>query len=750
MAASRLKAALALWRGAALPELADRPYAQPEIARLEDLRLQAIEDRLDADLAVGRHLEVISELRALAAEHPLRERFWYQLMLVLYRAGRQGEALHVYQNARQVLADELGVDPNPELQKLHVAILRQDSALAQTDTPIGWLQETLNNLPAHLTSFIGREEPLQEIGELLQAVRLVTITGVGGVGKSRLATEIAATQLTAYPDGVWIVELAPLTDPRLITPTTSSVLGVREHPDRSLLDVLVARLRPAAALLVLDNCEHLVAGVAEFTTRLLEGCPRLRILCTSRERLRITEEMVRPISGLRVPEADGATNLRQVDAVKLFAERAAAVQTRFELSDPTAAAVGEICRRLDGLPLAIELAAARVNTYSPLQIAARLDDRFRLLTRGSRIALPRHQTLRAVVDWSYDLLDEDERLVFDQLSVFRGGFTLEAADAICIDSADGGDLPEVMAGLVDKSLVMAEAVASPEYRYRILETLRAYGTARLDARGETDQLRTRHAAFFHRLAVAASNGLRGADQPVWLERLSAEHDNLRAALEYSLAQGSAETAAEMASALYPFWDLRGHYTEGRRWLTRVLAAPGISERARTRALMGVATLAIIQGDVEQAVTACEEAATLSRRAGDGAGLAHALQYLALIAIYADDQNRAPALLEKSLEAARAADATWELGWSLEFSAVLALARAEFERAADLSRQSDAVLKPVGDQEALAWNILIRGVAAWGQANLKEASARIRDALRAWDHLGGLWGISLTLLFQPSS
>jgi non-specific serine/threonine protein kinase len=648
-----------------------------------------------------------------------------------------------------MLIQELGIDPGVELQQLHTAILHHEPSLSQTDTSISCRRETPNNLPANLASFIGRQEELDKIPALLQAVRLVTVTGAGGAGKSRLATEIAARQTSAFPDGVWIVELAALVDPQLIAPATSTVLGIREHPERGLFDLLVARLQPATALLVLDNCEHFVTDVAEFVQRLLDACPRLRILCTSRERLGITGEFVRPISGLRVPEP-GSTNtslLREVDAVRLFADRASAVQPGFELSDDTVIAIGEICQHLDGLPLAIELAAARINTYSATQIAVRLSDRFQLLTQGSRTALPRHRTLRAVVEWSYELLSGPERRIFDRLAVFAGGFTFEAADTICTDPVTGDDLSETLSHLVDKSLVMAEALATPEYRYRLLETLRAYGAERLQARDEASPLHVRHSAFFLSLAKVARLGLRGADQSVWLERLSTEHDNFRAALEYSLAQGDTETAAWIAASLYPFWDLRGHYTEGRRWLTGVLAADGVSERARIRVLLGATALAAIQGDTEQAIAACEEAEVLSREATDRAGLALALLYQGFMAIHADEHDRAAALLNESLESARIAEAAWEHGWALLFLSVLALARADFEQAWHISQQADAVLEPVGDQRSLAWNQAIRGVAAWGQGNINEASLELRSALRAFNTLGGLWGQSVTLLFS---
>lgn len=746
VAARHLRAAVALWRGPPLPEIADRPYAQSEIARLDDLRLQALEARIDADLATGRELELVGELRTLVAEHPLRERFWHRLMLALYRAGRQSEALQAYQSARDLLAEQLGIDPGPELQDLYTSILRQDSTLSPSPDPGDRRHETPTNLPANLTSFIGRVDELAEVAEQLKAVRLVTLTGVGGSGKSRLAVEIASRVLDAYPDGVWVVELAPLTDPRLIAATVAKVLGVPEHPERSHFNQVVTHLRRAKALVVLDNCEHLVEDVAEFTWQLLDACPLLRILCTSRERLGITGEVLRPLAGLRVPppQLSQPAEARNTDAVRLFAERATAVRPTFDLSDTAAGVASEVCRRLDGLPLAIELAAAGISTRNVEQIAAGLDDRFHLLTRGSRVALPRHKTLRAVVDWSYELLDEPERRTFDRLAIFVGGFTFEAAEFVC--AHQDNDLPEILARLVDKSLVTADAVASPEYRFRMLETLRAYGLERLEDRGELDTVSARHAGYFLVLAGAADIGLRGADQQAWLDRLSAEHSNFRAAMEFSLERGDHQAAACMAGSLYPFWDLRGHYSEGRQWLRRVLkAGRHVSERVRIRALMGAATLAVIQGDVEDAVATCEAAAALSRQTGNRAGLAHALQYLGFIAIYAEELEQADALLAESLEAARSADAQWEHGWALIFLATLALTRAEYDRAASLSRQSQMVLEPVGDQEALAWTMIICAGACWAQHKTDEAADNIRDALVAFDRLGGLWGISFALL-----
>ena len=509
-ASTKLGAALALWRGPPLAEVADELFAQAEIARLEALRLQAVEDRLEADLALGRHGDAGAELEALVAEHPLRERFWGQLMLAQYRSGRQGEALRTYQAVRALLVERLGVEPGTELRRLHAAVLGQDRAL-ELLTPVPG--EPPNNLPRQLATFIGREWELAEIRELLRSGRLVTLVGVGGAGKSRLALEAAANSLLGFPGGTWLVELAPLTQPGLVVPTLASLLGVSEHPERPLVDLVAERLRKAQALLVLDNCEHLLAEVAALAQRLLQSCARLSILATSRERLGLTGELLRPVSGLGVPRpgADEASEVGDADASKLLVERAATVRPGFRLDQSTAAAVAQICRRLDGLPLAIELAAARVNALEVEQIAARLDDRFRLLDHGERTALPRHQTLRAVVDWSYGLLSDAERRLFDRAAVFTGGFTLAAAEAVCAEPGEDEDaVPSLLSRLVDKSLILSEHTVTASGRYRVLETLRMYGLERLHEREEATRVRDRHAGL---LPFSGRGGRGGAARP---------------------------------------------------------------------------------------------------------------------------------------------------------------------------------------------------------------------------------------------
>jgi predicted ATPase/DNA-binding SARP family transcriptional activator len=749
-ASAKLHEALALWRGPPLSEVADEPFAQGEIARLEALHLQALEDRLEADLALGHHAEIVAELEALVAEHPLRERFWCQLMLAHYRAGRQGDALQTYQAVRVLLMEQLGVEPGSELRQLHAAILAQDRAL-ELLTPVA--DDPPNNLPGQLATFIGREQELAEIRELFQKGRLVTLVGAGGVGKSRLALEAAMNSLLEFPGGTWLIELAPLTQPGLVTQTLASVLGVREHPERLLADLIAEHLATMDALLVLDNCEHLLDEVAALAQRLLRSCARLSILATSRERLGITGELLRLVSGLAVPElgADEVGEIGDADASRLLVERAAAVRPGFRLDHRTADAVAQICRQLDGLPLAIELAAARVNALDVEQIASRLGDRFRLLGQGERTALPRHRTLRGVVDWSYGLLSTAERRLFDRSAVFVGGFTLAAAEAVCAGPEEDEDTAAgLLSQLVDKSLILSEHTSAGG-RYRILETLRMYGLERLDERGEIARVRERHAAYFVSLAEMAGEALRGPEQVAWVGRVEAEHGNFRAALQWSLDRGAAETAARLAGSLYALWDLHGYYSEGRGWLAKVLASTDhLPATVRARALLGSATLAVIQGDLEHAAGACEEASALCRRSRDPAGLAHALQYLGLGAIFADDIDSAVALLEESLSSARIAGNGWLEAWALVFLAAAALARGSYGEAANLASACEVALLPVGDPECMAWALVTGAMAHLSRNDHAGAIAPLREALEAFQDLGALWGLSIALFVTAQS
>ena len=578
--AAVLREALRLWRGPALADVADAPFAAGPVARLEELRLAATEDRIEADLAFGRGAELAPELEELAAAYPLRERLRGQLMRALYLAGRQGDALTVYQETRELLADQLGVDPSPALSGVHLAILRADPSLgSRPSSPPKSAADTprAGNLPAQLTSFVGRDEELNRVTKLLDEARLVTLTGPGGTGKTRLAIEAAARLADQAPDGMWFVPLAPVRDAIDVPQAVLSALGIAEatRPADSVwltvlppLDRLTDALASQRLVLVLDNCEHLIAAVAELAGRLLAAAPGLRILATSREPLGVIGETLCPVPALPLPPPDvTAGEAMEYGAVRLLAERAGAVRPGFTVNSGSVGPVVRICRALDGNPLAIELAAARLRSLTATQVAGRLDDRFALLSAGSRTALPQHQTLRAIVDWSWDLLGDDERTVLRRLAVFNGGASPDAAEQICALDTEPGQIIDLVASLVDKSLVTATGEA--DVRYHLLETVRAYAAERLAEAGEQDQVQAAHTRHFLGLAERAEPELRGADQLDWLVRLSAEHDNFVAALRYAVGARDVPMALRLVSALSWFWLMRDYETEAGEWAAEV-------------------------------------------------------------------------------------------------------------------------------------------------------------------------------------
>jgi len=565
-----LREALELWRGPALADLTDYRFALSAATRLDDLRLSAIADRIDADLQLGRGDRLVHELEGLSAEHPLNERLAAQLISALYAAGRQADALAAYERVRMRLNEELGVPPSPELQAAHLAVLRGETARPEPPK-----STARTNLPAPVTSFVGREREIAHIGELLERSRLVTLVGPGGAGKTRLAREAVAGWVDRVADGVWMAELAPVTSDLEIVPAVLGVFGVREAtvsdrpmPARDTLERLLDILGDREAILVLDNCEHLIAPVAELVERLLAACPRLRVVATSREALAIAGESLAPVPplGLPAPGADVEEALAH-PAVKLFADRASAAVPGFQV-DETAI---EICRRLDGLPLALELAAARLRSMPIADLAERLDDRFRLLTGGSRTALARHRTLRAVVDWSWELLPEEERRLARRLAVFPAGATVESASAVL-----GADAFDGLVALVDRSLLQLVPDTAP-VRYRMLETIREYGLERLEEAGELDSARAAHARYFAELAETAEPRLRRPGQKQWFARMQDERENILAGLRYLGDSGDARGAIHLAVTLLWFWLLSGSQTESTAWLDFALAVEGDSD-----------------------------------------------------------------------------------------------------------------------------------------------------------------------------
>jgi predicted ATPase/DNA-binding SARP family transcriptional activator len=580
---------LALWRGDPLAEFDDQPWAQAEISRLTALRAAAVEERTDLRLLLGHHAELVAELEPLILRYPLQERLHGQLMLALYRSGRQADALAAYQRLRRTLDDELGLEPCAELRTLEQAVLRQDAKLS---APARIRPTAPHNLPNRLTSFVGRERELSDVHELLGHNRLVTVTGPGGAGKTSVAIEAAARLTDHFGDGVWLVRLAGVTDPGYVDRAVADTLGVPDGTG-TLDERLVRYLQDRGVLLVLDNCEHVVDASAALAERLLIACSRLRLLATSREPLAVPGEVQLAIPPLDTPPAGAsAEETAAYDAVRLFLDRARAALPPFRLDATTAPQIADVCRRLDGIPLAIELAAARVKTLPVADIADRLDDRFRLLTAGPRTAEARQQTLRATVEWSHHLLTVPEQVVFRRLSVFRGGWSADAAERVCAGGeVHPADVVGVLAALVDRSLVVAdhrEAV-----RFRMLETLRHFAADRLAAAGEEEQATRAHATYYTEIAERGEPLLRGPEQGGWLRWLGRERDNLRAAVAWGRLHAPAEPdlGLRLAAALGWFWYFASHQ-DGRHEVTAMLAAAtGGSPAARARALQGHAVVA---------------------------------------------------------------------------------------------------------------------------------------------------------------
>ncbi|AHH15577.1 putative transcriptional regulator [Nocardia nova SH22a] len=580
--------ALSLWRGAALQDMGDEAAAQ--ITRLEGLRLVALEDRYEAELRLGRGPELVAELTELVARNPVRERLIGALMRALAVAGRGAEALVVYQNAREALADTFGVDPSPELSDLHVALLRGE---------VGAEPDRRTNLRAELTEFVGGHSTVAAVRELIAGHRLTTLTGPGGSGKTRLAVETAHTLLDDLPDGAWLVELAPVGASGDMAQAALAAFGLRDAllgtaSNAEPMDRLIAAIRDREALLILDNCEHVIESAAAFAHRMLGECRRLRILATSREPLGITGEALWQVEPLGLPAAQAnSAEIAAAPAVRLLRERAGAVRQDLADDDAALAAMARICRALDGIPLAIELAAARLRTMSLEQLAMRLDDRFRLLTGGSRTALPQHRTLRAVVDWSWELLTDPERIVLRRLAVFAGGVSLEAAERVCA-GPDGSEVPveswevlDLLTALADKSLLTVNDEMGTA-RYRMLDTIARYARDRLVESGEEDRVRRAHLAYVTELADTAEPHLRRAAQLHWLALLEAEHDNIAAAMRAALATGDTAAAMRLGAAAGWYWWLGGHKAEGMELLTAAADLPGAVDdeiRARVYALV---------------------------------------------------------------------------------------------------------------------------------------------------------------------
>jgi predicted ATPase/DNA-binding SARP family transcriptional activator len=691
-ASAALGEALALRRGEPLAEFDFAGIFDAERVHLDELTLVAIEARAGADLGLGRHGELVGELEAQCREHPLRESLWELLILALYRAGRQAEALRAYTQIRDHLVSELGIDPGPALRELQARILAQDLSLTPARTPHGPVPSRADgpaaagNLRQRLSSFVGRDVELEQVREAVRSSRLVTLTGPGGTGKTSLAVEAAAALRGEYPDGAWLVELAGVAAPGGVGLAVAGALGAATsalpgtQPAGSPAELTIRHLAGRSLVVVLDNCEHVVGEAAALADTLAGAVPGLRLIATSREALGIPGEVLVPVAGLAIPAA-----------AELFADRARAVQPGFLGDGPAGDVIQEICRRLDGLPLAVELAAARLRALPLATLADRLDDRFRLLTSGARTALPRQQTLRAVVDWSYDLLFEDERRLFARLSVFAGGCDLAAAEKVCADeNLPDSQVLDVLSRLVDKSLLTGPGAAG-ETRFTQLQTLWQYGRDRLEDCGEAEAMRARHGAYYLRLATEAHDGLRGATGPRWRDRLTPELANLRAALNWYIATGDADAALSLASGIAWLWFVNGDFAEGARWLGDALSATGPRRAELTATAQAWHGYCVgMSSSPAAAVIECEKAVAVLRSSDDCGLLAEALVLSATVLVRAQHFGRsleilgeAHDLLETSghgwLLAAHDLVASWNLASMGRLEDAESAARSSLER-----------------------------------------------------------------------
>jgi predicted ATPase/class 3 adenylate cyclase/Tfp pilus assembly protein PilF len=611
--------------------------------------------------------------------------------------------------------------------------------------PLQSLDTLPNNLPRKLTTFIGREREITEVKRALESSTLLTIVGTGGAGKTRLALQVAADMLAHCLHGAWVVELAPVSDPTQIPQAAAAALGIREYPGLTLRDSLFEYLGSRELLLLLDNCEHLVAGVSEFVVAVIQSAPRIKILCTSRERLGIPGERIWRIPSLALPALGRRRDvsvLSENEAVRLFVDRARAVLPGFELTDAAARTVARICVRLDGLPLAIELAAARVRVLSVEQIAARLDDRFRLLAGASRTALPHQQTLQAAMDWGYDLLADPERALLRRLSVFAGGWTLEAAESICEDPDAGEPVLDLLARLVDKSLVEVEGATTS--RYRMLETVRQYGWEKLRAAGEAAQFRSRHREWFLALSETAARFLQGPQQKTWLDRLDDERDNFRAALDWAL-EDRPEQALALTAALWRWSYLRGYLSIGAALTERALAAVPAATPVRVEALNGAAVLTNAIGKYARAEELANETITLARTFGDSRGAASGRLVLATAALGQGDFVRAGALAEQALAGFRSAGDRWGQALALSVLGDQALNRGEYERAVQCYDDSVAIFHEVGDAWGIAHSQRGSGYAARLQGDYDLAVSLQAASLAQARELGDRTGIGYSLV-----
>ena len=765
------RAALELYTGDLLPE--DR-YEDWAAQRRESLRQTHLTLLLDlARLLEGRgeYAPAIETLQRVLVADPAHEEAHIGLMRLHALAGHRQQALRQYQALQDALRRELDADPSPDSTRLYQDLLAGQFPPPAASTEkkaaqpaVTALEKPRHNLPVPLTSFIGREREIAEVKRRLspegagEGVRLLTLTCAGGSGKTRLALQAAAEVLSAFSDGVWFVEFAPLSDPALVPQTVVTTLGLIEQAGHPPLIVLTDFLENKQALLLLDNCEHLIQACAQLAETLLRACPMLHMLATSREALGVPGEVIFGVPTLSTPDAHQLPTLEALshyEAVRLFVERAHAAAPGFTLTRDNAPAVAQVCHHLDGIPLALELAAARVKLLRVEQIASRLDDRFRLLTSGARTALPRHQTLQALIDWSYDLLSERERVLLQRLSVFAGGWTLEAAEAVGADPHVGPgadtlvspyEVLDLLTHLVNKSLIVAERQQGQETRYRMLETIRQYAREKSWAAGEGEMMRQRHLAYFVELAERAEPNLRAWDMVMWLDRLEAELDNIREAIAWAL-ESDIEAELRLAGALWWFWHIRGHKSERVEWLERALSIEAMErgetplwpERAllRGKALNVAGFLRLMLGETSKVVEFSEESLALFRGLGPAGkrGIAYALWNLAGVT---SDNSQGKALVEESLALFREVGDKFGMAQCIMHLGGFLFIEGDYEQARARGEEDLALRREIGDKDGIANALASLGDVAVRQGDYQQAITRYEASLTGFREVGNKW------------
>jgi predicted ATPase/DNA-binding SARP family transcriptional activator len=732
-------------------------FEEWQIVERERIRLAALEGfnaSIQYQLDEGNYKKGILYARRALVLEPLMEVGHQQLMRLLALSGRSSEALLQYETCHQILEKELGVEPSEETKSLYENLLKGEKL------PGVPARQPRHNLPLPLSKLIGRDETLTQIVQQLGETdcRLLTLIGVGGIGKTRLGLHAAAMAIDQYPDGVWLVELASFNEAELLPDEIADIFGVSAQEARSgvgVMDILIDFLKEKTLLLVLDNCEHLIEACASFADSLLNGCPNVKILATSREALGIYQENILPVSPLSLPPPESPMErLERYSAIQLFLERAANVQPGFHLTEDNRAALADICWQLEGIPLAIELAAARVRVISLDQIATRLQDRFRLLTGGPRTALPRHQTLQATMDWSYGLLPHLERTLLRRLSVFSGGWTLKAAEEVAgHKDISKQEVLDLISNLVDKSLVLVED-RGLKVRYRMLETVRQYGLRMLSEEGELEEARQRHADYFVLLAEQADEELRDARQVEAVEVLDSEHDNLRGALRWATNNSKKNMALRLVGALGWYWFMRGHWKESWRWFHQANdLESGCDPIIRAKAICRAGGLQIIRGNLIGTVELVEEAMDICREFGDEEGLAWSLSLMGQSKTWADkDFDQAMPYFSESVERFRSIGNDWGVAFTMPFIGQVLEFLEDYEQSVSLQKEGISIFERLGDKWNQSYSLYLFGNSAirYGDIHLAEwayeqslvMSSSIKDKVMHAHALKGLGQLAL--------